>query len=94
MELVDRVDRHGALSKLKDSGLYEDSLIVLISDHGEMNGRRALVDKGVFLYPDVLRVPMVIKPPRGAPQIKPVVDSPVSLLDVSQTLLEAAGIRA
>ncbi|MGA7342051.1 MAG: sulfatase-like hydrolase/transferase [Terracidiphilus sp.] len=93
MELVDKVVGM-VLEKLKDCGLYEDSLIALISDHGEMNGRRALVDKGVFLYPDVLRVPVVIKPPRGAPQIKPVVDSPVSLLDVSQTLLEAAGIRA
>jgi arylsulfatase A-like enzyme len=59
-----------------------------------MNGRRALVDKGVFLYPDVLRVPMVLKPPSGAPAVQPVVDAPVSLLDLSQTLLEAAGIHA
>ena len=93
MEIADRaIGRF--LAKLKDSGLYEDSLIVLISDHGEMNGRRALVDKGVFLHPDVLRVPMVIKAPRKSPPAKPVVDSPVSLLDISQTLLEVAGIRA
>jgi arylsulfatase A-like enzyme len=59
-----------------------------------MNGRRALVDKGVFLYPDVVRVPLVLKPPRGAATFKRTVESPVSLLDLSQTFLAAAGIRA
>jgi arylsulfatase A-like enzyme len=93
MEIVDKVIGM-VLDKLKVSGLYDSSLIALISDHGEMNGRRALVDKGVFLYPDVLRVPMVLKPPSGAPAVQPVVDAPVSLLDLSQTLLEAAGIHA
>ena len=93
MELVDKVIGM-FLAKLKESGLYEDSLIALISDHGEMNGRRALIDKGVFLYPDVVRVPMVMKPPRSTPVARPVVESPVSLLDLSQTLLDAAGIRA
>lgn len=93
MELVDKVIGR-FLAKLKERGLYEDSLIALISDHGEMNGRRALIDKGVFLYPDVVRVPMVMKPPRSMPSAQPVVESPVSLLDLSQTLLDAAGIHA
>jgi arylsulfatase A-like enzyme len=92
MELLDKVIGM-VLDKLKSCGLYEDSLVALISDHGEMNGRRALVDKGVFLYPDVLRVPMVLKLPRGTPAAQPVIASPVSLLDLSQTLLEAAGIH-
>lgn len=93
MELVDKVIGM-VLAKLKESGLYEDSVIALISDHGEMNGRRALVDKGVFLYPDVLRVPMIMKLPRHTPATRPVVESPVSLLDLSQTFLEVAGIQA
>ena len=93
MELVDKVIGM-VLDKLKAAGLYENSLVALISDHGEMNGRRALVDKGVFLYPDVLRVPMVIKLPRSAPATQSVIDSPVSLLDLSQTLLASAGIEA
>jgi arylsulfatase A-like enzyme len=93
MERVDKVIGM-VLDKLKERGLYEESVIALISDHGEMNGRRALVDKGVFLYPDVLRVPMVMKLPRHTPAARSVVESPVSLLDLSQTLLAAAGIRA
>jgi len=93
MELVDKVIGM-VLSRLKERGLYEESLIALISDHGEMNGRRALVDKGVFLHPDVVRVPMVIRLPHHTPAAHPVIELPVSLLDLSQTLLEAAGIQA
>ena len=52
---------------LKQRNLYDDAVIVFTSDHGEMNGRRALVDKGVYLFPDVLRVPFAIKMPRGRP---------------------------
>jgi hypothetical protein len=93
MELVDEViGRY--LQRLKELGLYDNAMIVLISDHGEMNGRQAAVDKGVYLHPDTLRVPMAIKPPAKA-QIRPSVShQAASLLDLSQTILEVAGIRA
>jgi len=93
MEVVDHVIGR-ILAKLKQVGLYEDALIAFISDHGEMNGRRALVDKGVYLHPDVLRVPFVVKPAGRQPLAKHVENAPVSLLDLSQTMLEAAGIHA
>ncbi|GGG63177.1 sulfatase-like hydrolase/transferase [Edaphobacter dinghuensis] len=93
MEIVDRTIGM-VLKRLKELGLYDDMLITFISDHGEMNGRRAMVDKGVYLYPDVLRVPLVIKPPHSLPRKHATVESPVSLLDVSQTLLDFAGLRA
>jgi arylsulfatase A-like enzyme len=80
------------LKRLKELGLYDDILIAFISDHGEMNGRRAIVDKGVYLYPDVLRVPLVLKSPHAMPRKHATVESPVSLLDLSRTLLDFAGI--
>ena len=89
MELVDRAIGM-FLDELRELGLYEDSLIAFISDHGEMNGRRAMVDKGVYLYPDVLRVPFIVKPVAG--DTASIVSDPVSLLDLSQTMLDAAGI--
>lgn len=89
METIDR-----ALGRffgaLKERKLYDDALIVFTSDHGEMNGRRALVDKGVYLYPDVLRVPLAIKLPRGKHRT---VETPVSHLDLSPTLLGVAGVE-
>jgi arylsulfatase A-like enzyme len=90
MELVDRAVGM-VLEEIRRLGLYDDSVIAFISDHGEMNGRRAMVDKGVYLYPDVLRVPFVVKAPGTVPGR--VVEEPVSLLDLSQTLLDIAGIK-
>lgn len=90
MELVDRAIGI-LLDEIRKLGLYDNAMIALISDHGEMNGRRAMVDKGVYLYPDVLRVPLVIKPAGGS-HVKQV-DESVSLLDLSQTLLDAAGVQ-
>lgn len=90
MELVDRAIGI-FLDEIRKLGLYDNAMIALISDHGEMNGRRAMVDKGVYLYPDVLRVPLIIKPAGGS-HVKQA-DESVSLLDLSQTLLEAAGVQ-
>lgn len=92
MELVDQVIGM-VLTRLKELGLYDNMLIAFISDHGEMNGRRALIDKGVFLYPDIVRVPMVFKLPGDMQRRRATVESPVSLLDLSQTILDFAGIR-
>lgn len=92
MELVDHVIGM-VMGKLKELGLYDQTLIAFISDHGEMNGRRAIVDKGVYLYPDIVRVPMVFKLPASTPREHAVVETPASLLDLSQTLLDAAGIE-
>jgi arylsulfatase A-like enzyme len=91
MELVDDVIGM-VLKRLKGLGLYDEMLIAFISDHGEMNGRRATVDKGVYLHPDVLRVPFILKTPDAMPRLHATIESPVSLLDLSQTLLDFAGI--
>jgi arylsulfatase A-like enzyme len=92
MEVVD-----SALGKfiqaLKDRNLYDESVIILIGDHGEMNGRWGLVDKGVYLYPDVLRTPMIVKMPSSAKIEPQSIDAPVSLLDIAPTLLSVAGIE-
>lgn len=92
MEIVD-----GAiglfLNELKRRGLYEESLILFTADHGEMNGRRGLVDKGVYLHPDVLRVPLTVKMPASAGIQPHRVDAPVSHLDIAPTLLSFAGIQ-
>lgn len=92
MELVDRVLGR-VLDRFRELGLYDDTFVVFLSDHGEMNGRRATVDKGVYLHPDVLRVPLVLKAPGRPGSRAKAVNAPVSLLDLSRTLLGAAGIE-
>jgi arylsulfatase A-like enzyme len=93
MEMVDKaIGRF--LAALKQRGLYENSVIVFTSDHGEMNGRRAMVDKGVYLQPEVLRVPLAVKMPSGAGRRQGRVEAPVSHLDIAPTVLGLAGVAA
>jgi len=92
MEVVDRALAN-LIRTLKEKDLYDESLIVVMSDHGEMNGRWGLIDKGVYLYPDVVRTPLVVKMPTSMGIQPHTVDAPVSLLDVAPTLLSVAGVE-
>ena len=90
MEVLDRAIGK-VVAALKRHGVYNDAMIILAADHGEMNCEKALVDKGVYAHPKVARVPLVIKRPRSAGAGADVA-VPVSLLDIAPTVLEAAGI--
>ncbi len=92
MEVVDRAVDH-LLRGIKQRGLYDESLILFTVDHGEMNTREALVDKGVYLHPDVVRVPLWVKMPQSSGAGHRTVEVPVSHLDVAPTLLELAGVE-
>ena len=47
---------------LKDSGMYDNSIIVLSGDHGDMMGSQGLYGKNVW-YEESLRIPLVIHDP-------------------------------
>jgi arylsulfatase A-like enzyme len=93
-ELMDAV-LAGLFEYLKSEGLYDDTWILFIADHGEMNGRMGLIDKGAFLNPAVIQVPVILKPPSAHPSgsASDNVDQPVSLLDLAPTILKIAGVR-
>jgi len=76
------------LSELESRGRYRESLIVLLSDHGE-----AFLEHGIFLHTrnvhrELLHVPLVIKWPGSMSGYEPVVDVPVSLVDLVPTLVD------
>jgi len=80
------------IEALKQRGLWDESVVIYSSDHGEMNARLGMFDKGVYFQPDVFRIPMYVKPPKSM-AVKPHVSyEPVSTLDIAPTLLEFAGI--
>jgi len=76
---------------LREAGLYDDALLLLFADHGEMNGERALIDKGVYGHPKVARVPLWVHLPAGVHAGERIGER-VSLLDVAPTVLERAGV--
>lgn len=77
------------LAGLRRAGKYENSLIAVMSDHGESLGEHGENTHGVFLYDSTISVPLAIKFPaaRFAGQR---VTARASLVDVAPTLLEAA----
>lgn len=75
--------------------LGEDAVVVLTGDHGEAFGEHGHRFHGSTLFDEELRVPLVLCAPAsrslGAPRR---VDTPVSLVDVSPTLLDLLGLSA
>ena len=79
------------LDALDDRGRYDDAMIVATSDHGEGLMDHGEEEHGIFLYEEVLRVPMVVKLPHGKRGGSRVTEL-VRLIDVAPTLLARAGL--
>jgi len=77
------------LSYLKQHGWYENSLIVVVGDHGEGLGEHQEETHGIFLYDSTLHVPLIVKLPRGDGER--VVESQVRTTDILPTVVELAG---
>jgi arylsulfatase A-like enzyme len=79
------------LDVLRRKGLYDKTLIVFTSDHGEYLGFHHLLLKGNYMYDPLVKVPLIIRYP-GATAAGSVESSLVSNVDVAPTLLKAAGV--
>lgn len=76
------------IDKLKEEGLYEDSMIVFTSDHGDMCGAHNRFDKGPYYYEEVWRIPLIVKAPKLGQGIQ---NTYVSSLDLGRTLFNLVG---
>jgi len=91
--LIEKVDAEigEILQALRESGQYENTLIVLTADHGDMQGAHKWSQKTV-LFDESSRVPFIIAPPGGikAETSSLLVNTGIDLLP---TLCEYAGIE-
>lgn len=85
--LDERIGR--VLDALAESGQSESTLVVYVSDHGGMLGEHGLWRKMNF-YEESVRVPMILHWP-GVVRAGTRPAVPVSLVDLTPTLLSAAG---
>ena len=82
------------LGDLKRRGLYDNSIIVVTSDHGEATGELGRLAHSGLLYPEIMRVPMIVHLPRSMRQKLNVDDNRlVSLIDIAPTLYYLLGHR-
>ncbi len=76
------------MSTLSHRRMLDDTVVLFLSDHGDMLGDHHLWRKS-YAYSASARIPMLLK----APGLKPAVaDRPVEVRDVLPTLLDTAGI--
>ena len=80
------------VNRLKDLGLWENTIVINTSDHGDMDTFHRLVFKGPFMYEHMMRIPLSIRVPgqkRTGNSAYPWVN-----VDTVPTLLELAGAKA
>jgi len=83
----------GLIAWLKQNRLYDSSLIVMLSDHGESLGEHGEDEHGFFVYNATVRVPLIVKPPAGSVIAAERRHEPVETAAVAPTLLQLAGIN-
>jgi len=75
---------------LKQRGLYENTLLIIVSDHGEAFGERNLIGHGLSVNKEQVDVPLIVKYP-GSDQGQEV-DERVGHTDLLPTVMEVTGI--
>jgi arylsulfatase A-like enzyme len=92
VSLID--DQVGRILKaLKDSGQESNTLVVFMSDHGEMLGDHGIYFKGPHFYDCQMRVPLIMKWPAGGFSNGRRVSGLIELIDLVPTFLDAAGLK-
>ena len=85
------------LDRLQELGIYNDSLIVLASDHGEEHWEHAGFEHGHTLYGELVRVPLILKLPEshreGGAMSSDAVADRVGIGSITSTVMDLCGIE-
>ena len=79
------------VDELRELGLYDSTMIIITSDHGEMLGQHGEGFHGYFIYQPAIRVPLIFKLPRLPKHRR--ITSTVGLVDIVPTVCSALGIE-
>ncbi|MBM4015820.1 MAG: sulfatase [Planctomycetes bacterium] len=82
--------------QLRERGLWDDTIVLVVSDHGEEFYEHEGFGHGSTLWNELVHVPLILKPDRRAGETLGGgrVREPVRVMDVPQTLLLRAGLAA
>jgi choline-sulfatase len=87
-----------ALGRFKESlvrsGWWDQSLVVVLADHGESLGDHGESTHGYFVYESTLHVPLIIHWPAGLAAHPARMEDPAGLIDVAPAILDFLGIPA
>lgn len=73
---------------LKKEGIFDDTLVIIASDHGEAFMQHGYLGHNKTVYEDMTHVPLVFSSPQGARFVSGSIAAPVEMIDVFPTLAE------
>ncbi|GGD80842.1 sulfatase family protein [Paenibacillus nasutitermitis] len=79
------------LQVLERTGQLDNTIVIFMSDHGELLGDHGIYLKGSHFYEESVHVPLIVSYP-GVIQAGKRISALTELLDLAPTLLEAAGL--
>lgn len=80
------------IAMLKEKGLYEDTMVIYTSDHGEYLGFHHMLLKGNFLYDPLAKIPLIVKYPKSMMQ-SGVNRCLCENIDLSSAILSVCGLE-
>ncbi len=80
------------ISALKQRNIYDQTLIIVTSDHGENLGDHALIDHVYDIHRNLTRIPLIIRYPKNFSAGK-TSDDLVQNIDLLPTILDITGIN-
>ena len=91
--MIEQVDTEVGrmLKTLDELGMADNTIVIYMSDHGDMLGDHGIYEKGPYFYDCLTRVPLIIRWPRkGKAGLK--VNALVELVDLAPTIMDIAGL--
>lgn len=81
------------LEALERNGQSDNTVIVFVSDHGEHLGAHGIYYKGISMFDEGYRVPLIVRAPGIVRTPGRIVDEFVTLMDIAPTLIGLAGAQ-
>ncbi len=90
--MITMIDDHigRVVQTLKDTGQYENTVIIFTSDHGDYLGDFNMMLKGPLMMQSITRVPMIWSDPATRKAVR--TDAMGSTIDISASILDRAGL--
>jgi len=81
------------INELKAQGQWENTIIITVSDHGDMDTHNHLIFKGPFMYEHMVRVPFMIRvPEKCGGQTGQIDDFDAVNVDIMPTVFDFCGL--
>lgn len=81
------------LDALAAGGILDDTLVIVVGDHGEGLMDHGWMLHGLQIYEEAVHVPLIVRWPAKLPKGKTIAE-PVELVDLTPTILDLTGVPA